>query len=350
MPEADTRQDAPQSIRGIPAEDPEPGTHRPVLGRRVVASDRRLGPGRGAAGRERLLAMIDRLEPDAPAPGTQAFDEAPGEETHPLEEAGPEPAERSRAVRERVGASARPWRFRVSARAVRGFLLLALVAVIGAVLLMPEGGRTEALDTGTVATVPSAGAPTPGPASSGTPGETGGEIAVHVVGAVRRPGLVRLPAGSVVDDALRAAGGADQGAALDALNLAEPLRAGSQIRVPTRQEADRGETGGQLAAGSGTAAGPGGTTSTGDGAAASPGSGAGTAGTAAPSAGAGERVNLNTATSEQLQTLPRVGPKMAQKILDYRQAHGRFSSVQELDAVPGIGPTMLAALEPLVTV
>jgi competence protein ComEA len=132
-----------------------------------------------------------------------------------------------------------------------------------------------------------------------------------LVGAVRTPGLYRLDDGSRVDDAIGAAGGPKPKADLDAINLAAPVADGQQVVVPVR--------------GSGTAP-----------------AGAGSSGTAAGP------VHLNTATLEQLDTLPGVGPVTAQKILDYRDQHGAFSSVDELDAVPGIGPTRLAELKELV--
>jgi competence protein ComEA len=136
-------------------------------------------------------------------------------------------------------------------------------------------------------------------------------LLVHVVGAVRTPGLYRLDDGSRVDDAIRAAGGPKPKADLDAINLAAPVADGQQVVVPVR---GRG-TASAGAASSGAAAGP---------------------------------VHLNTATLEELDTLPGIGPVTAQKILDYRHEHGAFSSVDELDAVPGIGPARLAELKKLV--
>jgi competence protein ComEA len=143
-------------------------------------------------------------------------------------------------------------------------------------------------------------------------------VVVHVVGAVRRPGLYRLAEGSRVDDAIRRAGGAKAKAALEFVNLAAPVADGQQVVVPAR----------------------------GAEATALPGAGASAAGGAV--AGAGGRVHLNTATLEQLDALPGIGPVTAQKILDYRERKGAFSSVDELDAVPGIGPTRLAELKELV--
>ena len=137
-------------------------------------------------------------------------------------------------------------------------------------------------------------------------------VVVHVVGAVHAPGLYRLGRGKRVADAVERAGGATGKADLALINLAAPVADGQQIVVPAR-------------APPGAAAGEGG----GDDAAAGP-------------------VHLNTATLDQLDELPGVGPVTAQKILDYREKHGAFSSVRELDAIPGIGPARLAQLSELV--
>jgi competence protein ComEA len=137
-------------------------------------------------------------------------------------------------------------------------------------------------------------------------------LVVDVVGAVRRAGLYRLPKGARVADAVARAGGATRRADLALINLAAPLADGEQVVVPAR--------------GRSTAAGA----------------------TPAASAGGTAPVQLSTATLEQLDALPGIGPVTAQKILDYRQAHGAFSSVEELDAIPGIGPARLDQLKGLV--
>jgi competence protein ComEA len=137
------------------------------------------------------------------------------------------------------------------------------------------------------------------------------QLYVDVAGAVRRPGLYRLRTGARVADALGRAGGPTRTADLELVNLAALVADGEQVVVPRR-------------GGVATAA-PGG----------------------APAAASGP-VHLNSATLEQLDALPGVGPVTAQKIVDYRTQHGGFGSVDELDAVPGIGPARLADLRPLV--
>jgi competence protein ComEA len=145
-------------------------------------------------------------------------------------------------------------------------------------------------------------------------------LVVHVVGAVRRPGLYRLPEGARFADAVARAGGASRRADLAGLNLAAPLVDGIQILVPSRSHGTAVAGGG----GSGTEAGP------------SP-----------PETG--RKLSLATATAEELDELPGVGPVTAQKILDYRAEHGPFRSVDDLDAVPGIGPGRIEQLRDFVT-
>ena len=135
-------------------------------------------------------------------------------------------------------------------------------------------------------------------------------LVVHVVGAVRRAGLFRLPEGSRVADALTLAGGPTARADLSLVNLAAPLADGQQVVVPRR--------------------GP-----------------PGSAPAGAPSTGM--KVSLAMATVEQLDELPGVGPVTAQKIVDWRATHGPFRSVEDLDAIPGIGPARVEQLRDLVT-
>jgi competence protein ComEA len=149
-------------------------------------------------------------------------------------------------------------------------------------------------------------------------GEAGGgssRVTVHVAGAVRRPGVYRLPSRSRVVDAVRRAGGARHRADLSVLNLAAKLEDGRQVVVPLRAPA-----GAPVAAAGGTATAP-----------------------AGP-------IDINTATAEQLDELDGIGPGMAGTILDYRKEHGGFGSVEELGQVPGIGEKRLAALREKVRV
>ena len=185
------------------------------------------------------------------------------------------------------------------------------LAAVGSLVLILFLGRFV-LGAGT--TTPAAPLPPPPAVGTGVTGLPSSRVVVDVVGAVRRPGLYRLAQGSRIADAVARAGGATGKADLAQVNLAAPLADGEQVVVPRRG----GVPG---AASSGGAAAPG-----------------------APAA----PVQLSTATLEQLDTLPGVGPVTAQKILDYREKHGAFSSVDALDAVPGIGPKRLEQLRDLV--
>ena len=148
-------------------------------------------------------------------------------------------------------------------------------------------------------------------------------LVIHVVGAVRRPGLYRLREGARVADAVERAGGATRRADLAALNLAAPLVDGVQILVPPRAG---------LASSRGSPAGVEADTAAGE-----------------ASAATGAKPSLATATAAELDALPGVGPVTAQNILDYRAEHGPFRSVDDLDAVPGIGPARIEQLRELVT-
>lgn len=174
---------------------------------------------------------------------------------------------------------------------------------------------------------PGAGAsvsPTPVPA-----------LRVHVIGAVRTPGVVTLPGGSRVIDAVEAAGGLTPTARVGELNLAQPLTDGEQVLV-----GDTVHPGGQVRPPAGAA----------PSAATGPAPPAGAPGQGPAGAGGGAKLNLNTATAAQLDTLPGVGPVTAEKIIAWRTQHGRFSKVEELQEVPGIGPKSFADIAPHVTV
>jgi competence protein ComEA len=176
----------------------------------------------------------------------------------------------------------------------------ALLIAAAALALLVVAGRTLA-DAGT-ATVQPAAELVPERAAATPP------LVVHVAGAVRRPGLYRLAEGKRVADAVARAGGATAPADTAAINLAAPLADGMQVIMPSRV--------------------------------------AGAAGNSASGASAG-RVSLSSASAAELDALPGVGPVTAQKIVDYRSAHGGFRSVDDLDAIPGIGPARIEQLRDL---
>lgn len=260
----------------------------------------------------------------------------------------------------------RSTRWGLSPRVLLLVAVLALVAVVWGVTQFSAAPRAEQLasPSATAESVQAVGAqqspgaqgtaqPSANPSKSaqgGASGET--TVRVHVAGAVNNPGVYTLPAQGRAVDAIAAASGAAADADLDRVNLAGALSDGVQIYVPHRGEtaapAQIQPNGGTANAGQGNAA---------NGAAQNGASQGGAqpqpARTLTP-AGSAQKgstpVNINTATAEELQTLPRIGPAMAQRIIAWREAHGGFHSVDELDAVPGIGPSMLENLRPLVTV
>jgi competence protein ComEA len=142
--------------------------------------------------------------------------------------------------------------------------------------------------------------------------EGGSDVVVDVTGAVRRPGVYRMPAGSRVNDAVKRAGGATGKAALDSINLAARLADGQQVVVP---EEDPG--------GGGTTAG---------------------AAIGAPGAEEDAPISLSTATAAELDTIDGIGPVTAEDIIEFREEHGGLSSVDQLDEISGIGPATMEAL------
>ena len=148
-------------------------------------------------------------------------------------------------------------------------------------------------------------------------GDADRAVVVHVAGAVRRPGVYRMRANARVDDAVGRAGGVTRRADLTQVNLAAQVEDGRQVLVPLRVRT--------AAAGGGSATGATPTTP-------------------------GVPLNINTATLEQLDELDGIGPTTAQHILDYREEHGGFGSVEELGEVPGIGDVRLASLREQVRV
>lgn len=263
----------------------------------------------------------------------------------------------------------RSTRWGLSPRVLLLVAVLALVAVVWGVTQFSAAPRAE--QVASPSTSPSASAesvqavgtqqspgaqsaaqstaqPGANPSESAQGGASGeATVRVHVAGAVNNPGVYTLPAQGRAVDAIAAASGAAADADLDRVNLAGALSDGVQIYVP-----HRGETAAptQIQPIGGTANGGQGNAANG---ASQGGAQPQPARTLTP-AGSAQKgsapVNINTATAEELQTLPRIGPAMAQRIIAWREAHGGFRSVDELDAVPGIGPSMLENLRPLVMV
>jgi competence protein ComEA len=195
--------------------------------------------------------------------------------------------------------------------------LLVVAALIGGGLVWARATPRVAGATGQDTVAPSDQTlPRAAPDTSATAASSG-QVAVHVAGRVRRPGLVHLPAGSRVHDAIRAAGGVTSGADLDAVNLARKLTDGEQIRVPAPGDPAPPPDAAMTPGGPGTT----------------------------PSA----PLDLNTATPEQLDTLPGVGEVTVNRIITYRSAHP-FTTVDELLEVPGIGQRRFDQLKELVTV
>jgi competence protein ComEA len=155
----------------------------------------------------------------------------------------------------------------------------------------------------------------PVPTATPEPTNTPAPILVYVTGAVHHPEqTITLPYGSRVSDVLEAAGGVTDDADMERVNLAAMVRDGDQIHVPSMNDIVEGETDSAL-----------------------------------PTPSGGEVVYINTATLEELQTLPGIGPAMAQDIIDYREANGAFTSLEDLDNVSGMGPATLEEIADLIS-
>jgi len=202
----------------------------------------------------------------------------------------------SQPERPLLAAPPRP-RWRIAAGAAVVLVLIGLAGAVVAGLLAPRGGAVAV--------------PAPSGAPSSLPAADERLVVVHVLGAVPRPGLYRLPEGSRIVDAVAAAGGFAPEAERGALNLARVLVDAEQLVVPAVGEAP-------VAAPPGTSP---------DG-----------------------RIDLNRADRAELETLPRVGPAMAERIVAWREQHGGFRAVEDLLEVSGIGERTLEAMRELVTV
>ena len=230
----------------------------------------------------------------------------------PVEEAGPLAVGTADRVGEpEVAQLPRPLLLALERPAVVGLLLLAVLAVaVAGARLWWTSPEERAL--------PARRAVIEAPAATGSPSPdaSGGVVVVHVAGAVRHPGVVELPSGSRVAEAVDRVGGLRRSADPASVNLARPLVDGEQIVVLRR-----GSTGAAPVAPS----------------------------AATPQAGTTALVRLNTVTVQELDSLPGIGPVLAQRIVDWRTTHQRFTSVEELGEVSGIGEATLADLRQLVT-
>jgi competence protein ComEA len=236
------------------------------------------------------------------------------------------------------GPHGRPAFGRAHLGVVCGLLLLGLVlaclavlrarpvALAGPGLTMSQSVAGSTAPSGTSTTAGHTTRPTgqtTGPTVTASASQSGARIVVHVLGAVRRPGLVRLPEGSRVQDAIDAAGGLLPSADPAEINLAQPLGDGQQVYIGTTAHPS-GEVRQTGAGGSGATTAGGGET--------------------------GGQIDLNSATASQLDTLPGVGPVTAERIIAWRTEHRRFSRVEELQEVDGIGPKTYAQIAPHVRV
>ncbi|UCR89420.1 ComEA family DNA-binding protein [Mycetocola spongiae] len=297
----------------------------------AVGLDAAFGPGAAAGIEGALLAA----EPAEVSPGDErvatAGREAPG---HLLGRRAREGWSRSdgRSAEDReflnqALAGLRPWWQR------RSVLIAVAVLLVVALLLGMAAARARGIGApqplGTVVEGVDgvdSGEPGPDPRPAGgaesSPGARpgGSELIVHIAGAVASPGLYHLPPGARVADALAAAGGPVAEAHLDALNLARPVADGEQVRVPAPGEA------------------------------AAPGAGPGPGGVSAAGGPGGEAtVSLNLASAQQLDTLPRVGPALSARIIEYREKNGPFASLNDLLKVSGIGPRLFEGLAGKIT-
>lgn len=211
----------------------------------------------------------------------------------------------------------------VPARVLAGAAAAAGIAVAAVIVVVALGGAPASPPPLVLPRATPSAVPPPATASGddiGTAATASSGAYVHAAGAVARPGVYRVRPSGRVSDLLDAAGGPAPDADLDQVNLAAKVADGERVYVPRRGESPpppAGSSTGGPAAGAGASAGP---------------------------------VNLNTATLDQLDSLPGVGPATAQAILDYRTTQGRFRSVDELLEVRGIGEAKLAALRSRVRV
>ncbi|WP_242681356.1 helix-hairpin-helix domain-containing protein [Tessaracoccus sp. SD287] len=220
-------------------------------------------------------------------------------------DAGPAPEERPRGVVAGVRS------FTVRHLQAIGILVVVALVFTSVQLLRAAPSEVPLVEPALSAEVSS-------PSPPGTPSVVP-LLLVHVAGAVKNPGVVQVPQGARVNDAIAAAGGITPEAHLGTLNLAAVVSDGMQILVGSGPQQTSTTSGGRDSQ-------------------------------APPGESGGARINLNTATQAQLESLPGVGPATAAKILAWRDQHGRFSKVEELQEIDGIGQKTFERLQPLVTV
>jgi competence protein ComEA len=202
---------------------------------------------------------------------------------------------------------------------IAAYAIAAVLLVVGGAYLLRGEGAAPKAPGGVSLDGASDASSDAKPGAGGSGRET---LYVHVAGAVRRPGIYRLPSGSRVATAVRRAGGLSRRADLTAFNLAATVRDAQQVIVPRRGEAAAGAVAAGAAGGTGSAG------------AGAPGQG-----------GAGRPISLSTATPEQLDTLDGIGPKLAAAIIAYRERHHGFKAIEELREVDGIGEKRFATLK-----
>jgi competence protein ComEA len=282
-----------------------------------VVARARAGAGRTEVGGPPELVPSDDAGSDARSPDLSGFDD-PGPADRLLGDDWEQPPIR-RFHRRHLGI--------VVALLVLGLLGAGWSVLRARPVAIASTGSVPAASGSVLSSTSSPGSPGGTPGSSSPTGSPAPVILVHVLGAVRRPGVVSLPERSRVLDAIRGAGGLRADAAPEDLNLAQVLTDGEQVLIGTRKKPV-----GEVRDGSGGTAS--GTTDAGSGG----------------GSDAGSVVDLNRATETQLEALPGIGPVTAGKITAWRTAHGRFSRIEELQEVDGIGPKTYAQLAPHVRV
>lgn len=198
-------------------------------------------------------------------------------------------------------------------------IVVALLLVAAVAVTLIALGRSAATEVPLLPSVPAAPTTPPLAEAESTPSPTPEVLRVHVAGAVASPGVVRVRDGTIVQDAIAAAGGLTADADPADLNLAAPVTDGMQIRIGTTGHPLGEVNDGAPTEGAGSSATPGGP------------------------------LDLNAASQAQLEDLPGVGPVMASAIIAWREEHGRFTAVEELQEIDGVGPKTYQRLAPLVT-